>query len=100
MLSMTSPTALHVVNVLLDVVVLLFSADVVVIDVVVEQFSSASFVEQFVVDDVVFDVFMPMVLLDVENDAVVYFLYAIRLMSDIVVELGCCPYYWCELRVK
>ena len=43
MLSMTSLNALLVVNVLLDVVVPLFSAEVVVKDVVVEQFLSANF---------------------------------------------------------
>ena len=57
-----------VVDVFLDVVVPLFSADVVVKDVVVEQFCQRTFVEQLVGGNVVFDAVLPIVLLDVEHD--------------------------------
>ena len=68
---MTSLKVLLVVDVFLDVVVPFFSADVVVKDVVVEQFLSRIFVEQLVGGNVVLDAVLPIVLLDVENDVVV-----------------------------
>ena len=71
----------------LDVVVPLFSVDVVVKDVVVEQFYQRTFVEQFIGGNVVFDVLLPIDLLDVEHDCwSLNSANSILLMSDFVVR--------------
>ena len=68
LLLMTSLNVLLVVDVVLDVAVPFFSADIVVKDIVVERFCQQTFVEQLVGCNVVLDAVLPIVLLGVEHD--------------------------------
>ena len=95
---------LHVVDVLLNVIVPFFSADVVVKDIVLEHFCQQIFVEQLIVVNVVLDAVLPIVLLDAEHVVVVELckIHSLDVMS--CCARCCCrsrfPYLVVELLVE